>query len=98
MESQDLMWDYGAMADDHISHLVSCRSEHKSRSFSAKSRWLNVVTFLIYVSNCFHCCTHVSVAAVCCLARLNCVQDLQEEVSSRDQLLMAHLAELPPVA
>lgn len=67
------------MADDHISHLVSCRSEHKSRSFSAKSRWLNEVTFLICVSNCFRCCTHVSVAAVCCLARLNCVRDLQEE-------------------
>lgn len=67
------------MADDHISHLVSCRSEHKSRSFSAKSRWLNEVTFLICVSNCLRCCTHVSGAAVCCLARLNRVRDLQEE-------------------
>lgn len=67
------------MADDHINHLVSRRSEHKSRSFSAKSRWLNEVTFLICVSNCFHYCMHVSVAAVCCSARLNCAQDLQEE-------------------
>lgn len=67
------------MVDDHISHLVSCRSEHKSRSFSAKSRWLNEVTFLICVSNCFHYCMHGNIAAVCCLARLNCVQDLQEE-------------------
>lgn len=73
------MWDYGTMADDHISHLVSYRSEHKSRTFSAKSRWPHDVTFLICVSNCFHYCMHVSVAAVCCLARLNRVQDPQEE-------------------